>query len=103
MNRLLLLTPVSSAPVARERLQHLLEHDRRLVSQADLIAVLREDIYALVGRHGVIDPSKVEVTVARGATASKITVDIEVPNRGRATATTRRMHDGEGKNVRPYR
>ena len=35
------LRPVSSAPVARERLQILLEYERNLVSQTDLIAVLR--------------------------------------------------------------
>ena len=37
------LRPVSSAPVARERLQILLEYERNLVSQTDLIAVLREE------------------------------------------------------------
>ena len=45
------LRPVSSAPVARERLQILLEYERRLVSQSDLIAVLREEILAVISRH----------------------------------------------------
>jgi cell division topological specificity factor len=103
MSRLHLLTPVSSAPVARERLQNLLEHDRRLVGHADLVTVLREEIYALVGRHAAIDPNKVQVMVVRGTTASTLAVDIEVPNRVRATATTRRMHDGEDKSVLSYR
>ena len=34
--------PISSAPVARERLQILLEYERRLVSQSSLVTVLRE-------------------------------------------------------------
>ena len=103
MSRLQLLAPVGSAPVARERLQNLLEHDRSLVSHTDLVTVLREEIHALIGRHAAIDPSKVQVMVVRGATASTLAVDIEVPNRARATATTRRVHDGEGNSVLSYR
>jgi len=99
MSRLHLLAPVSSAPVARERLQTLLEHDRSLVNHADLITVLREEIHALIGRHSAIDPSKVQVMVVRGATASTLAVDIEVPNRARAASSPRRGHDGEGKSV----
>jgi cell division topological specificity factor len=95
MSRPIARTPVSSAPVARERLQSLLEHDRCLVSHADLLSVLREEIYALVGRHAAIDPNKVHFMVARGNAASTLTVDIEVPFRVR-TAATRRMHDGDG-------
>ena len=103
MSRLHLLTPASSAPVARERLQNLLEHDRRLVGHTDLVTVLREEIYALIGRHAAIDPNKVQVMVVRGTTASTLAVDIEVPNRVRATAPPRRMHDGEGNAVLSYR
>jgi cell division topological specificity factor len=99
MNRPIARTPVSSAPVARERLQSLLEHDRCLVSHADLLLVLREEIYALVGRHAAIDPNKVHFMVARGNTASTLTVDIEVPFRVR----TRRMQDGDNKSVFSYR
>jgi len=99
MNSLIPRTPVNSAPVARERLQNLLEHDRCLISHADLLSVLREEIYALVGRHAAIDPNKVHVMVARGNSASTLTVDIEVPFR---VPVTRRMRDSEGKGVLPY-
>jgi len=95
MSRLIPRTPVNSAPVARERLQSLLEHDRCLISHADLLSVLREEIYALIGRHAAIDPNKVHVMVARGNSASTLTVDIEVPFRVR-TSAVRRMPDGEG-------
>jgi len=103
MSRLHFLTPVSSAPVARERLQNLVEHDRRLVNHADLVTVLREEIYALIGRHAAIDPGKVQVMVVRGTATSTLAVDIEVPNRARAPATSRRLHEGEGNAALSYR
>jgi cell division topological specificity factor len=74
----------SSAPVARERLQILLEYDRSAVNHKDLIAVLREQILVLVARHVAIDPDKVQVTVERGASVSTLAVDIEIPNAGHA-------------------
>jgi len=103
MSRLQLLAPVSSAPVARERLQNLLEHDRRSVSHSDLITVLREEIYALIGRHSAIDPDKVQVRVVRGASTSTLAVDIEVPNRARQPAATRRGHESESKGLFSFR
>lgn len=78
-------TPVGSAPVARARLQSLLEHDRSLIGHADLLSVLREEIFALVGRHSAIDANKVQFMVVRGSTASTLMVDIEVPFRNRPT------------------
>jgi len=84
------LRPVSSAPVARERLQILLEYERNLVSQTDLIAVLREEILAVVGRHVTIDPDKVQISVDRGAKFSILAVDIQIPNKSRKTAAAMR-------------
>jgi cell division topological specificity factor len=83
------LRPVSSAPVARERLQILLEYERKMVSQTDLIAVLREEILAVVGRHVTIDPDRVQIKVDRGAKVSILAVDIEIPNKTRASAAAR--------------
>ena len=85
-----LLRPISSAPVARERLQILLEYERNLVSQTDLISVLREEIIAVVGRHVAVDPDRVQIKVDRGAKVSILAVDIEIPNKTRATAAARR-------------
>jgi cell division topological specificity factor len=83
------LRPKSSAPVARERLQILLEYERNLVSQTDLIAVLREEILAVVGRHVTIDPDKVQIRVDRGAELSILAVGIQIPNETRMTAAAR--------------
>lgn len=70
----------SSAPVARERLQILLEYERSLINQSDLIAVLRQEIISLVSRHVTVDPDKVQVKVDRGETISTLAVDIKIPN-----------------------
>jgi cell division topological specificity factor len=71
----------ASAPVARERLQILLEYERKLGSQIDPFMVLREEILAVVSKH-VADPEKVQVTVDRGSKVSRLAVDIEIPNTG---------------------
>lgn len=72
----------ASAPVARERLQILLEYERNMSnSQVDLIAVLRQDILAVVSRHVTVDPDRVQVSVDRGADVSTLAVDIVIPNR----------------------
>ena len=69
-----------SAPVARERLQILLAHERGLRGQPDLLGVLREEILAVVSRHVTLDPTKVIVRLERGDEVSTLEVDIEVPN-----------------------
>ena len=70
----------TSAPVARERLQILLAHERGLLGQPDLLVTLREEILAVVSRHVKLDPEKVIVRLERGKTVSTLEVDIEVPN-----------------------
>lgn len=70
-----------SAPVARERLQILLAHERKASSQSDLLSVLREEILAVVGKHISLDPDKVRISMERGDPVSTLEVDIEIPNR----------------------
>jgi cell division topological specificity factor len=70
----------ATAPVARERLQILLAHERGLLGQPDLVVTLREEILAVVSRHIQLDPEKVTVKLDRGKTVSTLEVDIEVPN-----------------------
>ena len=81
MNLLRLLRGrTASAPVARERLQILLAHERGLRGQPDLLGLLRAEILAVVSRHVVLDPEKVIVRMDRGKNVSTLEVDIEVPN-----------------------
>jgi cell division topological specificity factor len=71
----------ASAPVARERLQILLAHERGLRGgQPDLLEILREEILAVVSRHVTLDPEKVVVRMDRGSAVSTLEVDIELPN-----------------------
>jgi len=70
----------ASAPVARERLQILLAHERGLRGQPDLLGMLREEILAVVSRHVELDPEKVIVKMDRGENVSTLEVDIELPN-----------------------
>jgi cell division topological specificity factor len=72
-----------SAPLARERLQILLAHERDSRDQPDLLGLLREEILAVISRHISFDPDKVQITMDRGKTVSTLAVDIEIPNRGR--------------------
>lgn len=70
----------ATAPVARERLQILLAHERGLRGQPDLLELLRAEILAVVSRHIAIDSEKVVVRMDRGKHVSTLEVDIEVPN-----------------------
>jgi cell division topological specificity factor len=70
----------ASAPVARERLQILLAHERGLRGQPELLELLRAEILAVVSRHVAIDSEKVVVRMDRGKHVSTLEVDIEVPN-----------------------
>ena len=70
----------ASAPIARERLQILLAHERGLRGQPDLLMLLREEILSVVSRHVALDPEKVIVRMERGRNVSTLQVDIELPN-----------------------
>ena len=70
----------ASAPVARERLQILLAHERGSCGQPDLLELLRSEILSAVSRHVALDPEKVIVRMDRGDAVSMLEVDIEVPN-----------------------
>ena len=80
MNLLNLFARKSSAPVARERLQLLLAHERSMVGQSDLIAILREEILAVIAKHVRLEPDKVQVRMERGESVSTLEVEVEVPN-----------------------
>ena len=70
----------STAPVARERLQILLAHERVSGSQSQLVAVLQEEILAVIAKHMQIDRDKVQVKLDRGAEVNTLEIDIEMPS-----------------------
>ncbi len=71
----------SSAPVARERLQILLAHERVAVGQGqpDLVANLREEILAVIAKHVSVEPDKVQVKTEIRDAVSILEIDIELP------------------------
>jgi cell division topological specificity factor len=73
------LTRARSAPVARERLQVLLAHERAALGSSDLISVLREEILAVIARHVSVSPEQVRIRAERGGTISTLEVEVEIP------------------------
>lgn len=72
-----------SAPMARERLQVLLSHERAARGGPELLSILREEIIAVIGRHVSFEPDKVQIKMDRGKSVSMLAVDIEIPNQDR--------------------
>jgi cell division topological specificity factor len=71
----------STAPVARERLQILLAHERvTLGARHNLVYELREEILAVIAKHVAIDRDKVQVRMERGQALSTLEIEIEIPN-----------------------
>ena len=82
-----LFKPRATAPVARERLQILLSHERVAVGPRDLVAILRDELLATIRRHVEIDPEKLSVKLERSAGFSTLEIDLEIPC-DKAAATT---------------
>ena len=76
----------ASAPQARERLQVLLAHERASHKHSDLVAILREEILAVIAKHIQIDRDKVSVKMDRGDQMSTLEVDIELPLKAKVRA-----------------
>jgi len=70
-----------TAPVARERLQILLAHERSMSTQPDLVGVLLDEILTVIGRHFTVQRDQVHVKLDRGSTVSTLEIGIEMPTR----------------------
>ncbi|MBB2169533.1 cell division topological specificity factor MinE [Gluconacetobacter aggeris] len=77
----------TSAPIARDRLQILLAHERAGEGQSELIAKLQEEILEVIKRHISVDQDKVQIKMDRGAGVSMLEIDIEVPEAKPAAKT----------------
>lgn len=67
-----------SAPLARERLQVLLAHERNGAGN-ELVALLREEILAVIAKHVQIDSDKVHVKMDSDEHVSVLEIDVEIP------------------------
>ena len=69
----------TSAPVARERLQILLAHERGTNCNSDLIALLQKEVLAAIAKHIDVDPDKVQIKMERREEVSLLEIDVEIP------------------------
>lgn len=74
-----------TAPMARERLQVLLAHERA-AQGSDLVAILREEILAVISKHVQVDADKVRIKVDRDEHVSILEIDVEIPRDATALA-----------------
>jgi len=71
--------PRATAPIARERLQILLAHERAALGPRDLVTILRDELLATIARHIEFDPEKLSVKMDRTDTVSTLEIDVEIP------------------------
>jgi cell division topological specificity factor len=79
----------SPASVARERLQVLLAHERSFRGKLDLIAVLRDEILAVIAKHVRMEPDSVQVKMDRGDSVTLLEIDVEISTPSSATLVAR--------------
>ena len=73
-----------TAPVARERLQVLLAYERATRGQPNLLAILREEILAVITKHVPVEQDNVQVRMDRRENISTIEIEVEIPQSARA-------------------
>ena len=74
-----------SAPVARERLQVILAHERASTGRSELISRMRQDIVAVIARHVGISAEDVSVKINRRDSVFVLKIDMDVPAAGSET------------------
>ena len=79
MKLLSFFTRPATAPVARERLQLLLAHERAaLGGRSELLEMLRTEILQVIAKHVAVDKDKVKVIVGSMDDVATLEVDIEI-------------------------
>ena len=68
-----------SAPVARERLQVILAHERASTGRSELISRMRQDIVAVIARHVGVNTEDVSVKINRRDAVFILKIDMEMP------------------------
>ena len=84
-----LFKPRATAPVARERLQILLSHERVALGSGDLVSILRDELLKTIARHIEFDPDKLSVKMDRAGSFSTLEIDVEIPCETVDVATSR--------------
>lgn len=68
-----------SAPVAKERLQVMLAHERASTGRSELISRMRQDIVDVIARHVGIETEDVRVRINRRDSVFTLKIDMDVP------------------------
>ena len=68
-----------TAPIAKDRLKLLLAHERGAVGNSDVIALLREEIVAVIAKHFPVESDAIKVRMESGDVISTLEVEVEIP------------------------
>ena len=82
-------SPISSAPtapVAKERLQILLTHERAARSQPEYLPRLRRELLDVIARYTQIEEEKISVHYENKGNTSTLELNIELPHAGETSA-----------------
>ena len=80
------LSTAPTAPVAKERLQILLTHERAARSQPEYLPRLRRELLDVVARYVQVEEEKIMVHYENEGTISKLELNIELPHSASADA-----------------
>jgi cell division topological specificity factor len=69
----------ATAPIARERLQVLLAHERASPGQPNLLGALKDEIIKAITRHVAVNPDAVLVKMEKRKTVSILRIAIDMP------------------------
>ncbi len=72
-------TQAGTAPVARERLQVLLEHERAGSGHPNLLSALKNEIIHVIARHVAVKPEAVSVRIERHNTTARLRIAVDIP------------------------
>ena len=68
-----------TAPVARERLQVLLAHERGSPRNSNKMSALKGDIIDAIARHMLVKPDAIKVKIDRRAEVSILRIAVDIP------------------------
>ena len=91
------LSTAPTAPVAKERLQILLTHERAARSQPEYLPRLRRELLDVIARYAQIEEEKISVHYENKGTTSTLELNIELPNAAEVKAAADAKAAAEAK------
>jgi cell division topological specificity factor len=69
-----------TAPIARQRLQVLLAHERASPGQGNLLGLIKEDVLTAIKKHVRVSPDDVKVRLERRKSISTMRISLDLPS-----------------------